>query len=71
MQITALINDKNSNYPWPLLYTVEVTSLDHDSVLSAVMVERMADTGCDADELELELILAMPGNVNTCADWRG
>jgi hypothetical protein len=72
--ITVIIRDNhNSNgitYADPLIYTVQVVSLDDADVLHAVSVQRAADIGCSISELDLNLLMAFPGDLTPCADYR-
>lgn len=73
--ITVLVRDNhNSNgisYPDPLLYAVQVNDpKDAREVYLSVAIERASDIGCAPSDLDLDLLCAFAGDVNTIADWR-
>jgi hypothetical protein len=76
--LTVIIRDNYEPLSDPLIYVVRVESLDHDTVLAAVNVERLKDLSLaqdeldelELDELDLTLCFAFPGELSTVADWR-
>jgi hypothetical protein len=69
--ITCIVRDNHRHgYPDPLIYVVDVCNPDnHDEVLKAVTESRRADLGGD-DKLDLTILFAFSGDLDTVSDWR-
>ena len=70
-KITCIVRDNASGYSDPLVYCVRVHDpVSQQETRAAVMRERMADTGCDESELDLDVLFAFVGEPKIIADWR-
>jgi hypothetical protein len=73
-QITVIVRDNFAPSSDPLIYSVAAETLDYDTVLAAVKIERLKELGgdddSDLDDLDLDLLFAFPGYLETVADWR-
>lgn len=70
MICTALVNDNYPGTPNPLLYRVDVGDpKDVASVMASVVEQRLNDIG-DGEELDLTLLMVLPGDLYPLADYR-
>jgi len=68
--ITVIIRDNYDGYHDPLIYTVDVPNLEHETVLWAVSEARLADLGRPCLPRDLDILFAFCGDLTTVADWR-